>query len=263
MTADVEQSGRLSGKVALISGTARGQGREAARIFAREGARVVACDIDAAGAQQTAEIVQREGGEIVSMGPVDLSRRQEASSWVEGAVDAFGGIDILYNNASLPRFAPVPHMSEDDWSFTLRNELDLVWYCSQAAWPHLVARGGGSIVNIASISAFVGVRSLPQVAHSATKGGVISITRQLAAEGAGVNIRANVISPGVIEGPVTEPLMALGDASPIGPLITNTAFGRPGRPQDVVYAALFLASDEAAFVNGANLVVDGGASVLI
>jgi meso-butanediol dehydrogenase/(S,S)-butanediol dehydrogenase/diacetyl reductase len=261
--AEGASGGRLAGKVALISGTAGGQGREAARIFAREGAQVFASDIDAEGAEETVRLVTEAGGEITSLAPLDLSRRADVDRWIDAAVRTRGGFDILYNNASLPRFGPVGELSEADWSFTVRNELDITWYCCQAAWPHLIARGGGAIVNIASISAFVGMRSLPQVAHSATKAAVIGLTRQLAAEGAAVNIRANVISPGVIASPATKELLAMGDASPIGPIVAHTAFGRAGQPEDVAYAALFLASDEAAFVNGANLVVDGGTSVLI
>lgn len=256
-------NGRLAGKVALISGTGGAQGREAARIFAREGAQVVACDLNDKGADETAQMVKDEGGQIVSTAPLDLSRREDVQTWIEGGLKAFGGVDILYNNASLPRFGPVAVLSDEDWSFTMRNELDIVWYSCQAAWPHLVARGGGVIVNVASISAFVGMRSLPQVSHSSSKAAVIGLTRQLAAEGAAVNIRANVISPGVIAGPATEEMLAMGDDSPIGPIVSHSAFARPGRPEEVVYAALFLASDEASYVNGAHLVVDGGTSVLI
>jgi meso-butanediol dehydrogenase / (S,S)-butanediol dehydrogenase / diacetyl reductase len=255
--------GRLVGKVALISGTAGGQGREAARIFAREGARVVACDINADGAGETARIVKSEGGELVSVAPLDLSVRSAAAAWIDAAMTAFGQIDILYNNASLPRFGPVGEMSDEDWSFTMRNEVDLVWYCCQEAWPHMVAGGGGAIVNIASVSARLAMRRLPQAAHAAAKGAVVALTRQLAAEGAAVNIRANAVSPGVIASPATEEMLAMGESSPIRPIVDHTAFGRAGRPVDVVYAALFLASDEAAFVNGADLVVDGGSSILI
>jgi meso-butanediol dehydrogenase/(S,S)-butanediol dehydrogenase/diacetyl reductase len=261
--AESSNPGRLAGKVALISGTAGAQGRAAAQIFTREGASVVACDINEKGASETERMVKGEGGEIVSFGPLDLSRRVDVQSWVDGALEAFGGIDILYNNASLPRFGAVAELSDEDWSFTLRNELDLVWYSCQAAWPHLVARGGGAIVNISSISAFVGMRSLPQVAHSSTKAAVIGLTRQLAAEGAAVNIRANVISPGAIAGPATDEMLAMGDVGPITPIVDHAAFRRPGRPEEIVYAALFLASDESSYVNGANLVVDGGTSVLI
>ncbi|HEY4095509.1 MAG TPA: SDR family NAD(P)-dependent oxidoreductase [Baekduia sp.] len=257
------QGGRLAGKVALISGTAGGQGREAAKIFAREGARVVACDIAPDGAAETQAMVEAEGGEIVSFGGLDLSRRADVATWVDGGVAAFGRVDILYNNASLPKFGPVTDLSDEDWSFTIRNELDIVWFSCQAAWPHLVAAGGGAIVNIASVSAHVGMRKLPQSGHAAAKGAVVSLTRQLAAEGGAVNIRANCVSPGCIASPATEPLLGMGDESPILPIVEHTAFGRPGLPEEVVYAALFLASDEAGYVNGAELIVDGGTSILI
>jgi meso-butanediol dehydrogenase/(S,S)-butanediol dehydrogenase/diacetyl reductase len=152
-------------------------------------------------------------------------------------------------------------MPDEDWSFTLRNELDLVWHSCQAAWPHLI-EGGGAIVNVASLAGLVGSRDLPQGAHAATKGAVIALTRQLAAEGAAHGVRANCISPGVVRGPAADPLLALGDDGPLAGMVNATAFGKAGEPEDVVHAAVFLASDEAAFVNGANLVVDGGASAI-
>lgn len=254
--------GRLAGKVVLITGTGGGQGRVAARIFAREGAKVVGCDIRADTAAETAELVKADGYEMLSTGEVDLAEPEQAKAWVKSAVDAHGGIDVLYNNASLPRFAPFPEMSSEDYGYTVRNELDVVWYPAQAAWPELVARGGGAIVNIGSIAGVVGLRDMPQSAHAATKGAVIGLTAQMAAEGAAVGIRVNCISPGVINSPPVQEILAVED-SPLRPVIGATALGRPGEPEDIVYAALYLASDEARWVTGTHLVVDGGSSVLI
>jgi meso-butanediol dehydrogenase/(S,S)-butanediol dehydrogenase/diacetyl reductase len=254
-------SGRLAGKVALISGTGGGQGRAAALMFTAAGARVVGSDVNEETAAQTERLVHEAGGEYVSLAPLDLSTRAGAEQWVKAGLDAFGSVDVLYNNASLPRFGPVGAMPEDDWSFTLRNELDIVWNCTSAGWAHLV-ESRGSIINVASLSGLAGSRDLPQGAHAATKGAVIALTRQLAAEGAAHGVRANCISPGVIRGPAADPMLALGDDGPLGGLVRATAFGRAGEPEDVVWAAIFLASDEAVFVNGANLVVDGGASAI-
>jgi NAD(P)-dependent dehydrogenase (short-subunit alcohol dehydrogenase family) len=160
-------------------------------------------------------------------------------------------------------FAPFPEMSVDDYKFTVANEIDLVWHACQAAWEHL-ARSGGVILNIASIAGLIGTRDLPQAAHVLTKGAIISFTRQLATEGAAYGIRANSISPGVIASPPTQAQIdRLGDDAPFMSMIRTTARGEPGRPEDIAYAALYLVSDEALFVNGENLVVDGGATVIL
>lgn len=256
-------SGRLSGKVALISGTGGGQGRAAARIFAREGALVVGCDINEESQAETERLVREDGFSMTSVAPVDLSTGAGAKAWVDAAVAAHGGIDLLYNNASLPRYAPFAEMTDEDYLFTIHNELDVVWHSTQQAWPRLVERGGGAVLNIASIAAIAGLRDLPQAAHAASKGGVIGITRQLAAEGSSVGIRVNVVSPGVINSPPVQEILASGPDNPLGPVINSTAFRRPGEPEDIAYAALYLLSDEARWVSGAHLVVDGGSSAII
>jgi NAD(P)-dependent dehydrogenase (short-subunit alcohol dehydrogenase family) len=255
--------GRLAGKVAVISGTAGGQGRVAALRFAAEGARIVGCDLDAAGVAETDALVRAAGGEIVSQAPVDLGDPDAADAWIAFAAAAFGGFDVLYNNAGAPRFAPIAEMTTADWRFTIRNELDLVFFCCRAAWPHLVARGGGTIVNVGSVAGITGMRRMPQAAHAATKAAVVGLTRQLAAEGAEHGIRANVLSPGLIETPATAELLALGPGGPLHGLIADTALERVGRPEEMVNVALFLASDESAFVTGAHVVADGGLTAIV
>jgi NAD(P)-dependent dehydrogenase (short-subunit alcohol dehydrogenase family) len=256
-------AGRLAGKVVLISGTGGGQGREAARIFAREGAHVVGCDIVEENAQATVELVRADGHEMLSLAPVDLADPEQAKAWVQAAVDEYGHIDRLYNNASLPRFGPFADVPPEDYAFTMRNEIDLYWYTAQAAWPHLAGRPGAAILNIGSIAGVVGLKDMPQAAHAVSKGAVIGMTAQLAAEGAAVGIRVNCVSPGVISSPPVQEILAIGERSPLRPVIGATAIGQPGEPEDIVYAALYLLSDEAKWVTGAHLVVDGGSSVLI
>ena len=134
---------RLAGKVALITGAAAGQGRAAALLFAKEGAKIVGCDLAADGMAETTALVREAGGEMTGMAPVDLSVEAEAKAWVEEAARAYGGIDILYNNAGVARMGTVQSLTSDQWRFTLGNELDLVYYTTHAAWPHLVARGAG------------------------------------------------------------------------------------------------------------------------
>jgi NAD(P)-dependent dehydrogenase (short-subunit alcohol dehydrogenase family) len=253
--------GRLDGKVTLITGTARGMGRASALAFAAEGARVVGCDLDAAGADETVALVRDAGGEMVSKAPVDLGDLEAARRWVDEAAEAWGGIDVLFNNASSPRVGPFVEMTPEDWHHTIRHELDLVYYATAAAWPHLIARGGGAVVNTASIAAIRGAVFTEQAAHGAAKGGVLAFTYHLAASGGPHRIRANAILPGMIRTPSTEFLFT----DPDGPgwaLARANPLGRVGEADDVAKVAVFLASDDAWFVNAAAIPVDGGASVV-
>jgi NAD(P)-dependent dehydrogenase (short-subunit alcohol dehydrogenase family) len=250
--------GRLDGKVAVITGAAGGIGREAALLFSQEGAAVVVADMTREAGEKTAA----ECRDAIFQ-EVDVSDAQSVSDLYEAAARRYGGVDVLYNNASLPRFAPFPEMSVEDFQFTVRNEVDLLWYTTQAAWPHLVESPTGNVVNIASIAALVGLRGLPQSAHALAKGAVIGLTAQLAAEGAPVGIRVNCISPGVINSPPVQEILSVGPESPLAGVIGATALGKPGEAEDIVYAALYFASDEARWTTGSHLVVDGGSSVLI
>ena len=255
-------TGRLDGKIALITGIGGGMGVAAARRFCAEGARVVGCDLDAEGAARTESLIHAEGGQITAMGGVDLGDADAARAWVDAAVATYDGIDVLYNNASTQRFAPLEELSIEDWDFTMRNELDLVFYTVKAAWPHLKAYGGGSIINVGSIAALRGVEFMAQNAHSTAKGGVIALTLQLVVEGGPHGIRANVISPGMTETPNTAPLLADPPERLKRIVLDRIPLGRHGQPEDVVNAALFLASDESSWISGTNIVIDGGNSVL-
>ncbi|XVU23541.1 SDR family NAD(P)-dependent oxidoreductase [Actinoplanes sp. CA-054009] len=245
---------RLTGKIALITGVGGGIGAAAARRFAAEGARVAGCDLGAVPTRRTAEMFVTGG--------VDLADPEQAAAWVQSAVEHFGGIDVLYNNASAQRFGALDELSVGDWDFTMRNELDLVYYTVRAAWPFLKQHGGGSIINVGSIAALRGVEFMAQNAHSAAKGGVLALTLQLVVEGGPHGIRANAISPGLILTPNTAPMLADPPPRLKKVVLDRIPLGRHGHVDDVVNAAVFLASDESSWISGANLVVDGGGSTL-
>jgi meso-butanediol dehydrogenase/(S,S)-butanediol dehydrogenase/diacetyl reductase len=253
--------GRLDGKRALISGTGGGIGRAAALLCAREGAHVVGCDLNPETSAETVGLARAAGGRMDAIAPVDLATEDGARRWVEDAAALAGGMDILVNNASAIRFGPIGTLSFADWSFTIRHELDIVFLVTQAAWPHLIAAGGGSIVNVASITASRGAFFMPQNAHGAAKGGVLALTYQLVVEGGPHGIRVNAVSPAMTETPHTSPLLHDPDG-PAASIAARVPLGRWGQPEDVAHAILFLASDEARHVSGANIPVDGGAAVV-
>jgi NAD(P)-dependent dehydrogenase (short-subunit alcohol dehydrogenase family) len=194
--------------------------------------------------------------------PLDLGDEAAVKAWVDDAARDHSGIDIVYNNAGATRFSPVAETSYDDWAFTLRNELSIVFLVTKHAWPHLVARGGGAVLLVGSTAGISGSVTNTRIAHTATKGGVVAMTKQLAAEGAVHNIRANCISPGMIRTPATEADL-LADDHPMRTIARSIPLGRIGDPEEVARCALFLASDEASYVTGANLVVDGGWSAVL
>jgi meso-butanediol dehydrogenase/(S,S)-butanediol dehydrogenase/diacetyl reductase len=254
-------SGRLAGKVAVITGTASGQGRAAALLFAREGARVVGCDLKATENEETTRLVKEAGGEMVAVHPIDLGDEGQARALVDFAVASYGQINILYNNAAALRSGRVTEMTAEDWHPGIRNGLDLVFYVIKHAAPVMARSGGGSIINTASAVGNVGIYIdgvYHSFAHAAVKGAVIAMTRVLAVELAPFEIRVNSISPSGVETPAWRELGERVIEQLKDELLKRQIIKRIGQPIDVAYLALYLASDESSFVTGQNFVVDGG-----
>ena len=252
---------RLDGKVALISGTGGGMGRAAALEFAAQGAAVVGCDLDEAGADETVAMVRAAGGTMDSLAPVDLTTEEGAAAWVALAVERHGGADVLYNNASVARVGPWDELDLEGWRFAMTYELDIVFLSTKAAWPALVARGGGVVVNVASVAAKMGAGFVHQHAHGAAKGGVLAFTKQLVVSGAPHGIRAVSISPGLILTPATRPVVS-DPEGPGGKLLAGIPSGRFGEAEEVARLAAFLASDAATYINGADIAIDGGVTAV-
>jgi NAD(P)-dependent dehydrogenase (short-subunit alcohol dehydrogenase family) len=252
-------AGRLAGKTVLITGTAGGQGRAAAILFAAEGARVIGCDRKVEEDRETVKMVRAAGGEMVAMTPVDLTEEDQVKDLMTFAEKSYGGLDILYNNASATRGAPVAELTMENWQFALNNELTNIFLTCKHVLPLLQRRGGGVILNTASVAGTVGTGTPGNVAihfvHNATKAAVIRMSQHLAIEFSPWNIRVNSVSPGVIETPATGFwLDALGEEAFTDCLLIK----RIGQPEDVAKAALFLCSDDASYITGTNLIVDGG-----
>jgi NAD(P)-dependent dehydrogenase (short-subunit alcohol dehydrogenase family) len=247
--------GRFDGKVVLLTGSGGGQGRVAALRFAREGATVVGCDVNAEGHEGSRALLAAEGLTLHGAAPVDLGDPEQARGWVEAAAEQHGRIDVLYNNASSTRFGGVGEMSIEDWRYTMRNEIDLVFFATKYAWKHLSVRGG-VVINVSSVAAWAGSKAAGISAHAAAKGAVVSFTRQIAVEGAKLGIRAVSISPGFIATPGTEAFVQNPVTRAV--ILDGVLMDRPGESDEVVSTAMFLASAEASFITGTDIVVDGG-----
>jgi len=253
--------GRLDGKVALITGAGSGMGREACLVFANEGARIAALDVDAAALEQTASAVREAGGDLVAF-EADVADERQVRAAVQGAVERFGALHILYNNAGVlwrDRDVSVLETDEAVWDRVFAINLKgMVWVCKYGV-PKLIEAGGGAIVNVGSTSALLG-DTIPQDAYTASKGAVISLTRNLAVQFAPHGIRANCIHPGFTDTPMQT--VRTTDPAWVEAAVASIPLGRLATPRDVVNAALFLASDEADYITGTELVVDGGSMVV-
>lgn len=249
-------SDRLAGKVAFITGTGGGQGRAAALRFAEEGALVVGCDL-----KDNSEVVKSvhvAGGRMVAMDGCDLNSPESVTNFIQFGIDEFGKIDILYCNAARPVFGWFDEMSPDTFWKGMHEEINPTFLVCKAAWPMFIKGGGGSIITVSSIAASKAFAVSASISHSPAKAAVRAFTRQLALEGVPHNIRANTISPGLIATPVTAGRMENPEWT--DGMMREHMLSRPGLPDDVAFAAIYLASDESVWITGSNLAVDGGAS---
>jgi NAD(P)-dependent dehydrogenase (short-subunit alcohol dehydrogenase family) len=249
-------AGRLANKVALITGAGMGMGREASLLFAEEGARIVVCDIDRRAADETVALVTRAGGEAVTaIG--DVAVEDDVRRMVDEGIRRFGALHVLYNNAGVlwkDRDRSVLETDGAQWDRVMAINLKSVFWVTKFGIPRLQAAGGGSIVLVGSVSALAGF-TRAQDAYTAAKGALIALNKSLAIQFARDKIRCNIIHPGIIDTPLQAPYLTDQLREEFK---TGIPLGRIGQPREIAYAALFLASDESAFMTGAEMVVDGG-----
>jgi NAD(P)-dependent dehydrogenase (short-subunit alcohol dehydrogenase family) len=244
---------RLQNKVALITGGGSGIGKASCLLFAREGAKVVVVDLK----KETAEATAKQIGANARAFGADVSKASDAEAMVAFAEKTFGRLDIVFNNAGVfhPKDDSVTNTTEDIWDMVIDINLKGVFFGCKYAIPALQRAGGGSIINTASFVAVMGAAA-PQIAYTASKGGVLAMTREIAVEFARQNIRANALCPGPVETPLLGELLA--DPARRQRRLVHIPMGRFARPEEIASAALFLASDESSYVNGATFLVDGG-----
>lgn len=245
---------RLPNKVAIVTGAASGNGRGIALRLAEEGAKIVVADVSLAGAQETVALVEAAGGQALAV-RADVSQKEQVEAMVAAAVQHFGGIDILVNNAGVETLIPFLDLPEAEWDRVLAVNLKGPFLCTQAAAREMVKAGrGGKVVNIASINSAVAL--VGQAHYVSSKGGLLLLTKSLALELAPYNINVNAVGPGVIETAMTA--NSLSNAARKEMFLNRIPLKRIGQPRDIGNAVLFLVSDEADYITGTILYVDGG-----
>ena len=248
---------RLKGKVALITGGAMGQGREGALLFAREGGRVVVCDVNGRAGAETVRAITRAGGQAHFV-ECDVSVEADVERAVAAAVKRFRALHVLYNNAGVlwkDRDKSVLDTREADWDRVQAINLKGPFFVAKHGVPHLVRAGGGSIINVGSVSALAGF-TVAQDSYTSAKGALIAHTRSLAIQFARQSVRCNIIHPGIVATPMQAPY--LKDPAKRKSFEEAIPLGRIAHPREIAQVALFLASDESSYVTGAEIVVDGG-----
>ena len=251
---------RLADKVCIITGAGGGMGRVAARMFAAEGAKVVVAEFGEAAGEETVQVVRKAGGEA-SFVKADVSNEASAKAMIDHAVATYGRVDVLYNHAGIMPEADhsVVDTEVATWDQVMAVNLRGVYLGCKFAIPRMVEQGSGSIINIASFVAILGC-SVPQDAYTASKGAVLSLTRSLAVQFGPNGVRTNAICPGPVETPLLMDWLVKDEEAKRIRLARNPS-GRFGKPEEIVHMAVYLASDESRWTNGAQLVVDGGITV--
>ena len=245
----------LKGKVAIVTGAASGIGRESALAFARAGAKVVAADVTVDGGEETIRMIKDLGGEAVFV-QVDVTKADEVKGMVESAVATYGRLDFAHNNAGIEGIAgPCVACTEENWDRTININLKGVFLCCKYEIPEMLKAGGGSIVNTSSVAGLVGFGGIP--AYTASKHGVAGLPKTLALDYAKENIRCNAVCPGVIHTPMIDRFTG-GDPAALEAMTATEPVGRLGKPEEIADAVVYLCSDEASFITGAAIPVDGG-----